>query len=167
MSNIKEVLLTAIAIERYGQDYYSRLSQAVSEEEGKALMKSLERDEKEHEEVIIKEYNRLVGSQVPEKLDIKTDLTSKAIDDIFRRWERSIHIGSEDVFAALETGIGTEQRSIDFYSDQMSQSTDPQLKGIFQNLVEIEKGHKKLLEDNIFHLKQDGSWWGYVPILEG
>lgn len=167
MSDIKEVLLTAIAIERYGQDYYSRLSQVVSEEEGKALMKSLERDEKEHEEVIIKEFNRLVGSQVPEKIEIETNLTSKALDDIFRSWGGSMHIGSEDVFAALETGIGTEQRSIDFYSDQMYTSIDPKLKDIFQKLVEIEKGHKKLLEDNVFHLKQDGSWWGYVPILEG
>ena len=167
MSDIKDVLLTAIAIERYGQDYYSRLSKAVSEEEGKALMKSLERDEKEHEELFINEFNRLVGSQVPEKIDIKANLTSEALDGIFRRWERSMHIGSEDVFAALETGINTEQRSIDFYSDQMCKSTDPELKDIFKKLVEIEKGHKKLLEDNVFHLKQDGSWWGYVPILEG
>jgi hypothetical protein len=24
-----------------------------------------------------------------------------------------------------------------------------------------------MLEENLFHMRQEGSWWGYAPILEG
>jgi len=34
-------------------------------------------------------------------------------------------------------------------------------------LIDIEKGHKAMLEENLFHLRQNGTWWGYVPILDG
>lgn len=165
MEDIKKVLMTAIGIERYGHDFYIRFSEAISDKEGKALMKGLARDEKEHENSLINEYSRIIGKEVPKNIEIDYEHGSAVIEKIFgSEWGK---MENEDSFAALEKGIETEQKSIDFYQAQGEKAKDKALVELFQYLVKVEIGHKSLLEENLFRLKQDGSWWGYVPILEG
>jgi hypothetical protein len=31
----------------------------------------------------------------------------------------------------------------------------------------MERGHLAMLRENLRYLEDDGSWFGYVPILEG
>jgi hypothetical protein len=38
---------------------------------------------------------------------------------------------------------------------------------LFNELVDWEKEHLELLKENLRMLKNEGSWYGYVPILEG
>lgn len=166
MEDITEILLTAIATERYGHEYYIRLSQAIANEEGKAIMIGLARDEKEHEELLAKEYMRVSDKLVPEKIELSTAIGAEAVEKIFSGGEKT-WVEAEDVLEALEFGIAIEQKSIDFYSSKGSTTEDEKLRQLFADLVKIEKEHKSLLEENLFHLKQNGSWWGYVPILEG
>lgn len=159
----KEILLTAIAIERYGQEFYARFGEAVPDRKGKALMKGLGGDEKEHEELLSKHYKAMFKKIPPKK--ITSDIGVRAVKEIFAlRKEKD---KKDPTLEILQIGVLVEQKSIAFYTDNAAKVTDDKLKRLLLTLIDIEKGHKALLEENLFHMRQEGSWWGYEPILDG
>ena len=163
MDTSKEILLTAIAIERYGQEFYSRFEKAVPDKKGKALMRGLGNDEKEHEELLSKHYLELLKKAAPKKIDL--DIGARAVREIFAlRKEKE---KKDPTIEILQIGILVEQKSVDFYTANAGKADDAGLKELFVTLIDIEKGHKAMLEENLFHMRQEGSWWGYAPILEG
>lgn len=155
--------MTAIAIERYGQEYYSKFADKISDKKGKALMHGLGNDEKEHEDLISKHYRENFDKAPPKKIGI--DIGARAIKDIFGPKKGKSE--SEITLEALQIGVAVEQKSIEFYTASTGDAKDAKLKQLLNALIDIEKGHKAMLEENLFHLRQDGTWWGYVPILEG
>jgi len=160
---MERMLLTAIAMERYGQEYYSWFSESISDRKGKAMMKGLAKDEKEHEEIMSKEYEKQCGKATPEEIDI--DIGEKPVKEVFSQERKK---GEKDIIAKiLKLGMEIEQKSIDFYSSESKTVKSAKMKSLLENLTEIEKGHKALLEENLFHMRQDGAWWGYTPILDG
>jgi rubrerythrin len=159
----KEILLTAIAIERYGQEFYAKFGEAVQDGRGKALMKGLGGDEKEHEELLSEHYKAMFNKAPPKK--IAADIGARAVKEIFAlRKEKDKKDPTQEI---LKIGILIEQKSVAFYTGNAAKVTDDKLKRLFLTLIDIEKGHKALLEENLFHMKQEGSWFGYAPILEG
>jgi rubrerythrin len=159
----KDILLTAIAIERYGQEFYARFGEAVPDRKGKALMKGLGGDEREHEELLTEHYKSLFKRAPPKKIGV--DIGARAVKEIFalkKEKERK-----DPTIGILQIGILVEKKSVDFYTDNAAKVTDDKLKGLLVALIDIEKGHMALLEENLFHMRQEGSWWGYAPILEG
>ena len=69
---------------------------------------------------------------------------------------------------ALKIGIRTEERSIELYSNSAQETGIGSSKDLFLTLVDFEKEHKKILEDALYYLGQEGSWYGYSPpTIEG
>ena len=69
---------------------------------------------------------------------------------------------------ALKIGIRTEERSIELYSNSAQETGIRSSKDLFLTLVDFEKEHKKILEDALYYLGQEGSWYGYSPpTIEG
>ena len=69
---------------------------------------------------------------------------------------------------ALKLGIRTEERSIELYSNSARETGIRSSKDLFLTLVDFEKEHKKILEDALYYLGQEGSWYGYSPpTIEG
>jgi rubrerythrin len=160
------VLKTALAIEEFGIKFYSDLSECVGEEKGKALMRSLGNDEKEHARIVRKEMDRLsIGNDesgpqpLKEYLEI---LPSK----VFVK-PKGTCLALEDEIAALEKGIEVEVNSIRMYQDALSMAIDPKTKATLEELARWELRHKDILEENMRNLKLEGTWYGYSPILEG
>lgn len=163
MKTAERMLLTAIAMERYGQEFYSWFAKSISDRKGKSLMKGLAMDEKEHEELWVREYRKLCGKAPPADIDIKVG--KKAVKDVFTQERKR---GKEDLIERiLELGIEIEQKSVDFYSSKSRTIKDEKTKRLLKNLAEVEKDHRAILEETLYHMKQDGSWWGYAPILDG
>ena len=69
-------------------------------------------------------------------------------------------LGSQE---ALKLGIKTEERSIELYSNSAQETGIRSSKDLFLTLVDFEKEHKKILEDALYYLGQEGSWYGYSP----
>jgi rubrerythrin len=163
MDAVERMLLTAIAMERYGQEYYGWFAKSISDRKGKALMRGLAEDEKEHEEIMAREYRRECGKAPPKNVDIKVGL--KTVSEVFSQQRKD---GEKDLIAKiLRLGIGIEQKSIDFYSSKSKTAKSANMRKLLAGLADIEKGHKAVLEENLFSMKQEGSWWGYTPILDG
>lgn len=162
MSDIKEVLAAAIEFERFGQEYYKRFHELVKDEKAGLLMKSLANDEKEHETILTSELAKLGGSPAtPSK-----ELLEKGVAEIFPPDAKTDTLSKADTVSAIEVGIGTEQRSIDFYAQQAASAGAPRLRTVFEMLRQMEQGHLELLKENLHHLKDDGVWYGYLPILD-
>jgi rubrerythrin len=69
---------------------------------------------------------------------------------------------------ALKLGIRTEVRSIELYSGAAQKTDIKSTKDLFLKLVYFEEGHKKILEDAMYYLEQEGTWYGYSPpTIEG
>ena len=161
---ILDILKEAISIEIYGREYYSIFSELVEDENAKSLLKGLARDEGEHREYLEKEYKKLTGKPVDIKI-LDRENREKA-RQIFP--ESLEPLGIEETRDVLKLGIRTEERSIELYSNSAKRIDAGGSKELFLKLAVFEKGHKELLEDALYYLDQEGSWYGYSPpTLEG
>lgn len=161
---LMEILKEAISIEIYGLEYYSIFSELVENDNAKSIFIGLSRDEGEHRELLEKEYIKISG-KLP---DIRV-LDEKSRENAKKIFPESLQsIGIEETKDILKLGIRTEERSIDLYSKSAGKNIPKSSKDLFLKLVHFEGEHKKILEDALYYLEQDGSWYGYSPpTIEG
>lgn len=162
MVDAKEILATAIEMEHFGSEYYSKFKDLVASEKAKTLLRSLAADEKDHAHILEIELSNLGGRlKPPAKEKLK-----KSLKQVFpeRIHKNSIH--AKDAISAIKLGILTERRSIEFYTKHAAKAS-PKMRKIFAKLIRMEIVHLGLLEENLQLLEDDGSWYGYLPILEG
>lgn len=158
------VLKTAMTIEEFGIQFYSDLGECVADDKGKALMRSLGNDEKEHARIIKKEIERLSVSGL--KVEPLHEYLEILPRKVFVKPEGSC-LTLEDEVAALEKGIEVEINSIKMYEDALSRAIEPKTKATIEELARWEHRHREILEENVRTLKLGGAWYGYGPILEG
>ncbi|MDD5472949.1 MAG: ferritin family protein [Candidatus Methanoperedens sp.] len=158
------ILTEAIAIEIYGGEYYSIFSELVEDDNAKSIFRGLSRDEGEHRQLLEKEYAKISGKMI----DIGT-LDEKNREKAKRIFPESMEpLGIARTKDVLKLGIRTEERSIEFYSTNAQKTENKSSKDLFLTLVGVEEGHKSTLEDALYYLEQEGSWYGYSPpTIEG
>jgi len=162
MADAKDIISAAVEFEKFGAEYYLRFKELVPENEAKALMGSLASDEQEHAAVLTRELQALGGKvKAPSRKDIE-----KGLAEIFPEKTKKGKLGVKDSISAIKLGIRTEERSIEFYSKN-SAAAGPGVREVFSRLEGMEREHLRLLQENLRYLENDGSWFGYVPILEG
>lgn len=159
-----EILKEAISIEIYGKEYYSIFSELVEDEKAQAVFRGLARDEGEHRELLEKEYRKVSGKPVNMAgLDEENREKAKQI------FPESLEpLGISETKDVLTLGIRTEKRSIELYSAGAKKTDIKSSQELFLKLVHFEEEHKKTLEDALYYLEQEGSWYGYSPpTIEG
>ena len=163
-NKILDILKEAISIEIYGKEYYSIFSELVEGDNAKSIFRGLSRDEGEHRELLEKEYRKISGKPV----DIGV-LDENNRDKARRVFPEPLEaMTMTETQEALKLGIRTEERSIELYSKSAQKTDIRSSKDLFLKLVDFEKGHKKILEDALYYLGQEGSWYGYSPpTIEG
>jgi rubrerythrin len=161
------VLHAALAIEEFGVKFYRQLEGCIAEENGKALMRSLARDEIGHKELIGREIERLSSGQ--DVSDVRADQHYLDIvpQKIFESFPTDRCLTIKEEMAALEIGIEVERRSVKMYQEAARNTSDPDVKMRLDRLTDIEQGHLSILIENLQLLKDEGTWYGYSPILEG
>ncbi len=158
-----DILKEAISIEIYGTEYYSIFSELVEDETARSLFRGLARDEGEHREMLEKEYKKISGKPV----DI-TVLDEENREKARQVFPESLNMGIEETKDVLKLGIRTEKRSIELYSNSAERTDVRSSKELFLELVHFEEGHKETLEDALYYLEQEGTWYGYSPpTIEG
>ncbi len=159
-----EILKEAISIEIYGKEYYSIFSEIVDDDNAKSIFKGLARDEGEHRELLEKEYKKVSGKPIDiAELDEENREKAKQI------FPESLEtLGISETKDVLTLGIRTEKRSIELYSAGAQKTDIKSSKDLFLKLVHFEGEHKKTLEEALYYLEQEGSWYGYSPpTIEG
>ncbi|MFZ2411949.1 MAG: ferritin family protein [Candidatus Methanoperedens sp.] len=159
-----DILKEAISIEIYGMEYYSIFSELVEDDNAKSVFRGLSRDEAEHRSLLEKEYKKMAGKPF-EIRGLEEENRYKAK----RVFPESIEpMGIAETKDVLALGIRTEKRSIELYSTDAQKIDNKSSKELFLKLARFEEGHKKTLEDALYYLEQEGSWYGYSPpTIEG
>ena len=154
-------MATAIEMEHFGSEYYSMFKDLVANEKAKLLLRSLAADEKDHAHILEIELHNL-GEKTSK---LSNEKLKKDLRQVFpeRIHKNSIH--AKDAISAIKLGISTEKRSIAFYTKSAAKAS-PKMKKMFAKLVRMEIVHLGLLEENLQYLEEDGSWYGYLPILD-
>ncbi|MCZ7399900.1 MAG: ferritin family protein [Candidatus Methanoperedens sp.] len=161
---VLDILKEAISIEIYGREYYSIFSELVEDEKAQAVFRGLARDEGEHRELLEKEYKKVSGKPI----DI-TELDEENREKAKRIFPESLEpLGISETKDVLTLGIRTEKRSIELYSTGAKKIDIKSSKELFLKLMHFEEEHKKTLEEALYYLEQEGSWYGYSPpTIEG
>lgn len=159
------ILQAAVEIEEFGIRFYGRLEQCVAEEEGKALMRSLARDEGKHKEIILAEMARIRRGNAEVRPDRRyADIIPERV---FASLPEGRCLTVKEEIQALQIGMDVERKSIEMYEKAAANASMPEVRATLKKLAHIEEGHLKLLEDNAYQLRMEGSWYGYTPLLEG
>lgn len=164
-----KILQKAIGMEEFGFYYYKKLEKAVVNQEGKSLLVFLSNAEKEHMttlEKMLGDYGAKPDTEPMEKL-VDNIIMNPGIQRVFKDLMEKKRITNVDAIEAVKLGIDVEKKSIEFYSRNAKSVTRPKMAELFTSLTEIEEGHLRILEENLRNLQSEGSWYGYVPILEG
>lgn len=166
---IVEILQRAIDIEIFGNHYYNKLTDKVKDKEGKALLTYLANAEEEHKERLDKMLNQYGGQARKTEINslIPSILMDEGVEIIFRDLINKNKLEKIDAIEATKLALNVEAKSIDFYAENAKKSPETDLKDLFTELTSIEKEHFDLLKENLRTLKDEGVWYGYVPILEG
>ncbi len=151
----------AMELEENGNVFYTKFSEAVDDNEGRSLLLFLAGQEREHLEFLRKV--REEEKELPSAFTIpKAEVPVLRLENIFGDFS-----GEVDAASATEYAIGVEQLSMNFYQLCADRVGVGKLQKFFEDLVEVERKHKELLEENLGSLKNEGTWSGYLPILEG
>jgi rubrerythrin len=165
----EEILQKAIDIEVFGYNYYNKLKNIVESREGKGLLGFLANAEEEHQKYLLKVCRKLGHEpKITELGDLIADvLMDEGQEKIFRSLMDKSDLTNVDAIDAIKLGMGVEANSIKFYADNAMKSPDEDVVKLFTELSEWEKEHLDLLKENLRMLKDEGTWYGYTPILEG
>jgi len=164
--DVMGILAAARGIEVFGIEFYRRFSECAREEKGAALLRGLGRDEEQHKEHVEREMRRISPDIDPADVEPARALVGVVPEEAFPfPPDRCLRL--EDEIRALEIGIQVEVRSTQMYRGASQLVDDPQVKALLERLASIEDGHRRLLEENMYLLRNEGAWYGYSPILEG
>ena len=133
---LKEALGRAIYREIGAGNIYKRLADTIKNPKGKEKFGQISRDEEAHRVKLESWFKKLFNEDFI--IDAE-ELKHSEIEDIYIK-ELTGALG------ALDIAIEAESKAIGFYSDQAEGTDIPELKKLFSNLADEERGHYNLLQ---------------------
>ncbi len=164
----REAALTALRIaiqtELDGHAFYRKFAEQTQDAAARAMFERLAQDEAMHLELLQHAQDRLqaTGQWLPHK---GMDLEPVEGAPIFSR-ERVAQnvVAYTSDLSALRVAYLIEKDAVDFYSRAAEQTDDPDGKGMFLDLAEMERSHLRLLQNEYdFLQEQFQSAMGFAP----
>jgi rubrerythrin len=147
-------------IEREGRKFYLDAAERTVGDKGKAMWRSLARQEALHIEYLTNARRDLVekGQWASFGMEGVRFLSKQEIHRIFPKTAESKVEPDADELAALQTGIEMEVKSRDFYEDLAKKTKDPRGKDMYEKLAQWEETHRQILQAGYDYLKKTGFW---------
>ncbi len=161
--DIRKELNRAIETEVEGFSFYNLASELVKDERGKAVLRQLAKDELDHIRALISLGEHLShGGEWPSYRDavkLGRGIGGERLP-VFPSMEEvrgwlSDNPGDEEI---LRFGIDVERKAIEYYSRALEEASSDREKDFFSTMVEVEEGHRKLLEWEHDYLVRSGFW---------
>ena len=159
INNVKDAIKTAIQMEKEGYSFYKKAAVQTSSEMGKSIFESLASDELLHLDVFQKMFKDEVGEF---EWDNLVDSSKKYANiKIFPKDLKTMEGANpdSDEMDALRIGMDSEKEAIDYYKKILENTTDPDIKNIINEIIEQEKNHYLILEQEFDHLDKTGYWF--------
>jgi rubrerythrin len=161
--NVKDAIKTAIQMEKDGHAFYTKAAGQTKSDLGRTVFESLAADELVHLETFQKifqgridsvEWNTLVqsNSKYTNLTIFPKDLkTTEGADP------------NSDELDALRMGMDSEKEAIDYYTTVVNDTSDAEVKEILTEIINQEKNHYRLLQQEFTHLSSTGLWYDPDP----
>ena len=157
--DVKNAIKIAIQMEKDGYAFYKKASAQTSSDMGREIFDSLANDEQIHLEVFQKlfkdkieksEWNNLVNS------------SKKYADiDIFPKDLQQIEGANPDTneLDAIKIAMDSEKDAIEYYGKIKEKTKDDDIRKIINEIIEQEKNHYSILQEEFEHLSRTGYWY--------
>ena len=157
--NIKEAIQTAIQMEKDGYAFYKKAASQTSNEMGSKIFESIAADELLHLNIFEKLFDETIGKKEWDIL-IESNKKYKKIP-IFPKDLKQIEGIDPDTneLDALHIAMDSEQEAIDFYTKIRADSTNEEVQKIINIIIEQEKNHYNILNEEFNHLGSTGYWY--------
>jgi rubrerythrin len=159
IDEVKEAIKTAIQMEKDGYSFYKKAASQTTSETGKSFFESLANDEQIHLETFQKIFEDKVGKT---EWDALVNSSKKYTDlPIFPKDLASSEGTNPDLdeMDAIRVAMDSEKEAIDYYKIIKDKYTNKDVKEIIVEIIEQEKNHYRLLEQEFDHLDKTGFWF--------
>lgn len=159
INNVKDAIKTAIQMEKYGYSFYKKAAAQTSNEMGRSIFDSLASDELLHLDVFQKMFKDKLGKVEWGNL---VDSSKKYANiNIYPKDLKTMEGANPDTdeMDALRIGMDSEKEAIDYYNKIKDSVTDSDMKNIINEIIEQEKNHYLILEQEFDHLDKTGYWF--------
>ena len=158
----------AIQTERDGREFYMRAAERAADPGGKVLFFSLADDELQHLRLLESQREVLAteGQWLPpSKLDEQTPPEEAEGVPLFTRERLAENVSAyTSDLSALRMAFLIEKDAVAFYTRAAAETEDPDGKAMYERLVEMEKEHERILEEEYNALaKEFWSNMGFEP----
>ncbi len=158
----KEALAMSIEMEKEGYSFYKKTAENAAHKMTKDVFEFLAGEELKHIEAIktfydaeitgtTTDFNSLLGSYAPEAV-------RKAIMNLFDGLDKKAPIDKPDM-EAYRFARDFEKNSERFYREAAAKATDPNVKKLFEFLVEEEFRHFQMIDDSMAYLENPAEWF--------
>jgi rubrerythrin len=152
----------AIQTERDGREFYLRAAERSADEGGKVLFFSLADDELEHLRLLESQRGALATDgkwQPPTKADEQTLPEEGEGVPLFSRERLAENVSAyTSDLSALRLAFLIEKDAVAFYTRAAAETKDPLGREVYESLVEMEKEHQRILEEEYNALAKE--FWG-------
>jgi rubrerythrin len=164
LDTVLTALQMAIQTEIDGFNFYQRFAEQTEDPDAQAMFERLAQDEVMHLELLRNTRTELKDSgQWADYKGLPLDLVKGSPIFSRERVEQNIVAYTSDL-SALRMAYLIEKDAVDFYTRAAQQTSDPNGKRMFLDLVEMERGHLDLLEGEYNFLRgQFQTAMGFSP----
>ena len=160
--SLEKAIKTAIEYETKVRDVYKKATEDTSDNTGKRVFGLLAKVEQYHLDYLNKRLNewKESGSVTVVKLQTTIPSQDKIQEGVWKLSEKMSTKDFSDEILMLRKALQVETETSDFYEKMVSE-LDGDGKKLFANFLDIERGHKSLVQAEIDHLQGRGYWYDF------
>lgn len=157
--DVKNAIKTAIQMEKDGYAFYKKASAQTSSDMGREIFDSLANDEQLHLEVFQKLFEDRINKS--EWNDLVNSSKKYADIDIFPKDLQQIEGANPDTneLDAIKIAMDSEKDAIEYYGKIKEKTKEEDIKRIINEIIEQEKNHYSILQEEFEHLTKTGYWY--------
>ena len=147
MTDIVQLLLTALELQRQGHQMYAQAATRVRDPVARAVLLALAQDERAHESIIRRSYDALGRGKRMVHIDAQAEVpeqTLKRVKQIVGATSRQI-LQNPTYLGIYESARDMEARSRDLYRDLAAQASSREAARFLQLLATMEDTHMEAL----------------------
>ncbi len=145
--SVPEILAIAIKAEINAQAIYKLLAERITNQLVKEKFLHLAEEEKKHQQILAGKYEEVTEGEKPV---IPQTGRSEAEGSLLQDYSHE---------AGLKIAIQAEENATNFYLNAAKKSRDINGRFMFEYLVNFERGHKIILEDELRALETNPHWF--------
>ncbi len=155
--DVKEILITAMNLEKKGEEFYSRAVMDVEDPVAKNTLLFLAEEEKRHREFINGIYKSLGKEEELKKM--KDQFTGSSVFPDYSKFVSRVKTTEKDA-GILREAREIEIRSEEFYREKQKEVTGEIEREILEMLAKEERKHLKWIEYLQEFVEEHGYWTG-------